>query len=273
MSAVNVNIDLSTLRSSFSAITREILPRVREAVGGIAAQGQKDWANAVMKAPGIWAEEKKQYASSIKWEYTGDFSARIWTEYKLADQIEQGRPARDLKLMLNTSLKVRVAQQGKHAGQRYLVVPLQHNTPGNSAHAQAMPSAIYEAALQLAPSRVTGIGKRESGTGAWSPKTRSPLMVPQRQYEWGGRIEGNMMNGFTRDQTRRYDGMVRFETSGKGKSKHSTFLTFRVMGEWSSGWVVPAQPGRQFVTQVVGRLQPIAEQVIGKAVQLDLSGG
>lgn len=256
-----------------SAITREVLPRVRDAIGLIASQGQKNWADAVMKAPGIWSEEKKQYASSIQWEYTGEFSARIWSEYDLAQQIEDGRPSRDLKLMLNTSMKVRTVQNGKNAGKHYLIIPMQHNTPGNDAHAPAMPMDVYQAALQLTPSRVTGMGRRESGTGAWDTKTRSPVTVPQRKYAWGGRLEGDMLNNLSGEQKRRYDGMVRFDTKGKGKAASSSYLTFRVMMEGSAGWVTKPQPGRHFVTGVVERLQPLAEEVIGKAVRLDLSGG
>jgi hypothetical protein len=273
MSTVSVSVDLSALRNIGSAIKAETLPHLREAIGAIAAQGQKDWADAVSKAPGIWAEEKKQYISSIKWAFTGDFEARISAGYKYAQEIEDGRPPRDLKLMLNTSMKVRTVQSGKNAGKRYLIIPMQHNVPGSGALAPSMPDSVYQAAAQLAPSRVTGMGKRVSGTGAWSTSTRSPATVPQRKYAWGGRLETSHMKGLTSEQMRRYQGMVKFDTKGKGRVGHSTHLTFRVMMEGSSGWVVAAKPGQKFVPAVTARLQPLAEQVIAKAAQLDLSGG
>jgi len=270
---VSANSAIHAMNDTHCTFMTNVVRMERRGIVGSASATSDDAAIVLAKALGIWAEEKKQYASSIKWEYTGDFSARIWTEYKLAEQIENGRPARDLKLMLNTSLKVRTAQNGKNAGKRYLIIPLSHNTPGNSAHADAMPQSIYDAALQLKPSRVTGMGRRESGTGAWDPKTRAPLTVPQRKYAWGGQLETADMNGITARQARKYQGMVRFDTKGKGAAPSSQFLTFRVMMEGSSGWVTQPQPGRHFVPQVTSRLQPLAEQVIAKAVQLDLSGG
>lgn len=272
MSAVTVSIDLGGLINTGQAITREILPRVREAVGAIAAQGQKDWADSVMKAPGIWSEEKKRYVQSIRWEYTGEFAARIWADYRFAEEIENGRPPRDLKKMLDTSLKVRTVQKGKNAGKRYLIIPFQHNTPGSTALAPSMPQSVYDVASQLAPSRIVGQGMRESGTGAWNVKSRSPAMVRQHKYEWGGRLNTADMPGLSAKEARRLDGMYRFDSQGQGGVRRSTYLSFRVMLEGSPGWIVPAQAGRQFVPQVVGRLQPLAEQVIAKAVQLDLAG-
>ena len=271
MSSVSINVDLGGLAAIGDVLSKETARRVRAAVGAVASQGQINWAHAVMQASGIWSQEKTDYARSIKWEYTGDFSARVSSDFRYASEIENGRPARDLKLMLNTSLKARVAQNGKNAGKRYLIIPMRHNTTGNEAHAPAMPQEVYQQALQLAPSRVTGMGRRESGTGAWDTKTRAPAMVPQRKYAWGGRLEGDQFNNLTSQQKRRYDGMVRFDTAGKGKSASSSFLTFRVMMEGSPGWVVAAKPGQMLMTGVVSRLQPVAEQVIAKAVQLDMS--
>lgn len=259
-SGFSISIDLGTVMDAGGVITQAILPRVHEAVGLIASQAQQQWADAVMKAPGIWSEEKKAYASSIKWSYVGDFHARVTTDYDKATEIEHGRPARDLKLMLNTSMKVRQGKKG-----RYLIIPFQHNTPGNSAHAQAMPGSVYQLAAQLAPSRVTGMGRRTSGTGAWDTGTKKPATVAQRKYQWGGRLEGDGI-------ARNHQGMVRFDTKGQGDVRHSTYLTFRVMSESSSGWIVPAKPGLNLVQNVVNGLNPVAEQVIAEAVKRDLGG-
>lgn len=273
-SGFSISIDLSALLNTGGVITRAILPRVREAVGGIAQQAANNWASAVMKAPGVWAEEKKAYASSIKWEYTGEFSASVTTSYQGAEQIESGRPARDLKKMLDTSLKVRTVQKGRNAGKRYLIIPMQHNTPGNGALANSMPDDVYAMAAQLAPSRVSGMGRRESGTGAWDAKTRSPATVPQRAYQWGGKLDFYNERTFLAapGASRNFQGMYRFDTKGDGGKSHSTFLTFRVMMEGSSGWIVPAKPGLNIVQGVTQRLAPVADQVLREAVKIDLGG-
>lgn len=278
-SGFSISIDLSSLLNTGQVITSAVLPRVRAAVGGIAQQAMNNWASAVMKAPGVWSEEKKAYAGSIKWEYTGEFSARVTTDYRYAQEIEHGRPARDLKKALDTSLKVRTVQKGRNAGKRYLVIPIQHNTPGSGALAPSMPDDVYAAASQLMPSRVSGMGQRVSGTGAWDVKTRSPAMVAQRKYRWGERLSfadtigPGGFNGSTHQALRgKYEGMYRFDVKGLGGKNRSAYLSFRVMGEWSSGWVVPAKPGLNIVAGVVQRLNPVAEQVLRDAVRLDLGG-
>lgn len=257
----SIRIDLGNVMDAGRVISTSILPRVHEAIGAIANQAQKNWADAVMKAPGIWSEERKAYASSIKWEYVSDFHARVTTDYDKASQIEHGRPARDLKVMLNTSMKVRQSKEGK----RYLIIPLRHNTPGNDALAPAMPQAIYNQAQNLAASRITGVGWRQSGTGAYSIQTKAPVMVRSRKYSWGDRLEGEGI-------PRNLQGMVRMDNQGLGRKRSSTYLTFRVMSEDSPGWIVPAKPGLNIVQNVVNGLNPVAERVIAEAVKRDLGG-
>jgi len=257
----SIKVDLGAILDAGQIINSAVLPRVHEAIGAIAAQAQNNWANAVMQAPGIWSEEKKTYASSIQWKYVGDFHARVTTDYAKAAEIEHGRPARDLKLMLRTSMKVRVTQKGT----RYLYIPLQHNVPSSGALAPSMPDNVYQIASQLAPSKVTGMGRRISGTGAWDVNTRQPATVPQRKYQWGDRLDGPNI-------PKNYQGMVRFDASGLGGQKRSAFLTFRTMSENSKGWIIPAQPGLNIVQNVVAGLNPVAEKVIQEAVKRDLGG-
>lgn len=272
----SISVDLSELLGAGREMVGSEFKHVHEAVGLIALQAQKAWGDAIMKAPGIWSEERKQYVASLKWDYVGDnpFHARVTTDYKYADEIENGRPPRDLKVMLNTSLKARVVQNGKNAGKRYLIVPFQHNTPGNSAHAPAMPDSVYQLASKLAPSKVTGMTKRVSQTGAWDTRTQKPAMVPQRKYQWGGRLNLNSDSAWSAagEASRHHQGMMRFDTAGQGKVKHSTYLTMRVMMEGSPGWVIPAKPGLNLVQGVVTGLNPVAEQVIQMAAMKDLGG-
>jgi hypothetical protein len=64
---------------------------------------------------------------------------------------------------------------------------------------------------------------------------------------------------------RKHAGMVRFDI-GTPKSPRSSYLTFRVMSEQSSGWIIPAQPGQHLVKGVVDRLRPQAEKQFSEAL-------
>ena len=282
----SIKIELGDIINVGGVITSSVLPRVHEAIGAIAEQARQNWADGIMKAPGIWSEEKKAYAASLRWDYVSDFHARVTTDYDKATQIENGRPARDLKVMLNTSQKVRRTESGK----RFLVIPLRHNTTGNSAHAQDMPQAVMQMAKQLAPSRVVSQGVRPSGevttispgVGMMPSKNQTPfasnigggaMMVQKNNYQWGGRLTRSDMKaaGVSAADRKRYAGMYRFDTTGAGGTRSSTYLTFRIMSEDSSGWIIPAKPGLHIVQDVVVGLNPVAEQVLAQAVKLDLS--
>lgn len=269
----SISIDLGAVMAAGGVLTKDVFPRVHEAIGAVANQAAKNWADAVMSAPGVWSEEKKAYAGSIKWDYVNDYHARVTTDYKYASQIEHGRPARDLKIMLNTSQKVRRTMQGK----RFLVIPFRHNV-------DSMPENVAAAAAQLVPSKILGTTQRRSGELTAftpgrgmtplsetrqrrapylsNPQTKGPAMVAKQHYQWGDRLGGRG----------KYSGMYRFDTQGKGAVRHSSYLTFRIMMEGQPGWIVPAKPGLNLVKGVVNGLNPVAEQVIRQAATLDLGG-
>ena len=198
------------------------------------------------------------YAGSITWTMTGDFSGYVEATYKHAEEIETGRPARDLKKMLDTSMKVRQAKDGS----RYLIIPFRHNTPGNDAHAPSMSPAVYAQAKMLTASTITGHGRRQSGNGSWSLSTKAPATVRQRKYNWGDRLMGA---GIAKNQ----QGMVKMDTGTSGK-KGSQFLTFRVMSEKSNGWIQKAQPGQNILSGVVQEMQPVAESFMSEAIKRSL---
>lgn len=255
MAEFKIDIDLSGLIQHQRVITAEVMPLLSQAVRAVAQQGAANWIAAVRRAK-LWSGEKDAYAATIRYEMTSDFSAVIFSDYKHAEAIESGRPARDLKKMLDTSTKVRQTKTGT----RYLIIPFRHNTPGNTAHAPAMPPAVFKMVKSLELSKITGHTKRLSGTGAFSMKTQSPYMVRQRVYSWGDRLDGD-------DVPKQYKGMVRMNTAtGEGK-KSSAYLTFRVMSEKSNGWIVPPQPGLHLAEKVANELRPLAERAFQEAVK------
>lgn len=262
MSQFSVKVDLSNVTAQARGIIdASVMPLLSQAVSAVAQQASIDWKESVGRAK-LWTGEKVPYGESITWKMTGAFSAEVSSEYKYAQEIETGRPARDLKRMLDTSLKTRVTKTGK----RYLIIPFRHQVPGADAIGQSMPQEVYDLARQLSPSRVVGRGRRLSGTGAMDVKTRKPITVATRKYAWGDSLPA----GAVPQMQRKHAGMYKFDTSS-GNSKSSAYLTFRVMMEGSRGWVIPPRPGLHLVQGVTDRLQPLAEKAFAEAVKRDLA--
>jgi hypothetical protein len=265
MAQLTIQVDLSALTTAVNQVIDEkIFPRLNQAVSAVAQQASIDWKEAVFRAK-LWSGEKTPYIGSITHSMTGPFSARVESDYKYALEIDTGRPARDLKRMLETSKKVRYVTKGKNKGKRYLIIPFRHNTPGNDAHAMDMPQDVYEMARQLEPSRVTGSKMQHNGgTGA---RVR---VVKRATYAWGGRLPAGLKPKLLpHHATDIYAGMVRMDTSS-GNQSSSAYMTFRVMMEGSPKWIVPAKPGLYLVKGVVDKLQPLAERAFVEAVKRDL---
>lgn len=262
MANLNLKLDLTPMVMVSNAVYRAAMERLQQAVRGVAINTAAEWQTAVHKAK-LWSGERENYARSITWKMTGDLSAEVSADYRLADQIEHGRPAYDLKQMLNTSMKTRTTKSGK----RFMIIPFRHNTPGYTGHSMDMPVHVHQVAKQLSFSRVTGMGSRVSGTGAWDVKNQQPIRVPQAKYFWGTKMPAGSMGPNPKGKVDRYAGMVRFlDTSTKGQKK-SVYMTFRVMMEGSSGWVIAPRPGLKIADGVTQKMMPIAQQEFLAAVK------
>lgn len=255
-----VSFDLSELiDAGQDIITKAMLPTVHRAVKAIAYETVYHWKDAVSKSK-LWNGEKQAYMESVKWRMLSDFSAIVETDYKLASEIETGRPQRDLKKMLDTSLKVRNGKKG-----RYLIIPFRHSTPGQVALGQDMPPDIYKKARFLDASKVTGNFSRPSGTGAFNMKTRKAITVPAKSYKWGDRLPAGMSAKLKDYHTTDiHAGMVRFNTSAGGANS-SAYLTFRIMGEWQTNkWIVQAKPGQFIAKKVADKISIDAPRILSE---------
>lgn len=279
MAEFKISVDLSQVMNAVPIINRQVFPLVNQAVRAVAQQTQANWMKAVYRAK-LWSGEKDAYATSIAWQMTGDFSAVVHTDYKNADEIETGRPPYDLKQMLNTSPKVRRAKDGR----RFLIIPFRQNTTGYDALTSSMPQDVYDAGSALKASAIVGKAKRASGEltsihPTWgtqalkkqtpfasNTKTRGPMLVNKNIYKWGGKLDTSNMPSLSAADKKRYNGMVRMDTTTPGGVRNSTFMTFRVMMEGSSGWIIPAKPGLYLAKKVADKMQPLAEKVINEAV-------
>lgn len=279
----SISFDLGNVPGIANVINGQLMPLLSKAVNGIGNATAAKWKEHVYKAK-LWSGEKDAYADSITWNFApGSLSGFVEATYKHAEEIETGRPARDLKKMLNTSLKVRRTESGK----RFLVIPFRHNVPGNNAHAKAMPANVHAIASQMTKSSVTGTGQRPVGEVTRmspkigmqaspnqspylsSPKTKQHAMTARMSYAWGDRLSKAALQqaGASKAEARRYAGMVRMDTSTPGGAKSSAFLSFRIMMENSSGWIVPPQPGQFLAKKVVEDMKPKAEMAFAEAVK------
>ncbi|HCE08551.1 MAG TPA: hypothetical protein DEQ40_08115 [Oxalobacteraceae bacterium] len=271
MQSFNVSVDLSGLMAAQAAIRDQLFVNLSAAVERMAMAGAERWRAAVLRAP-LWDGERKAYADTIRVEHTGPYSAQIVSDYRYVEDIETGRPPYDMKRMLDTSMKVRVSKKGR----RYLIIPMRHNTPGNTALARAMPADVYAQAKTLAPSKIISQGMRQSGTGAYgiqkAGKFRSPFLVRNNNYQWGGKLpDGLAPKMRTEHKTDPYASMYRFQAKTPGGKNYSTYMTFRVMAEGQSGWIIPAKPGLYIAKEISDGLMADAPAIFGRALQTDLS--
>lgn len=279
----SLNFDFGNTFDITKIINAQVLPQMSQAVDAIGQATASKWQEAVYKAK-LWQGEKQAYANSIKWVFKqGEMHGYVEAAYKYAQEIETGRPARDLKKMLETSPKVRRTKDGR----KFLVIPFRHNTTGNNALSRAMPQFIYNMAQNMGKSHVTGAGLRPTGEVTllsrkfgmktapvqtpflYNPKSKKHSMTAKMSYAWGGRLThaALLQAGATAEQAKRYAGMVRMETSTPGGSKSSSYLTFRVMMEGSQGWITKPQAGKKIAESVTNEMRPLAERIFQEAAK------
>ncbi len=272
-SRFSIAVDLGGLIPEGVPLTAEALPTLAYAVRQLAEAAQAQWVSYAMGAPlpsGLIIQNRTgEYARSILLHQTGPFAAEVSTTLPYAEGIESGMPKRDLKGILNSSLKVRTSKKGK----RYLIIPFRWNTPG-SVLGRSMPEPVHDWWQQPERSRshITGVYRRTSGTGALDRHSRQLLTVPGRTYSWGNRLGAGHLSdlGVTGKRAKHMLGMVAFHNPVAKGGGHSQYITFRAMVEGSSGWISPAQPGKYPARTVAETLQPIAEQAFQRAVQADV---
>ena len=191
------------------------------------------------------------------------FRSEVYSDLPIADQVENGFPVRDLKRMLQTSRKVRMSKKGK----RYLIIPFRHGTPGTNTN--PMPQSVYRMAKRLSHSSV--IGSRQEMSINPDRKGIHRKMT-RLKYSWGDRLPpgtANKLNAHHKSDP--FAGMLKFQNPKRGGSKDTQYLTFRVMHEDSSGWIVPARPGYHVARQVSQEIRPEAQRELSRAYITDVN--
>ena len=250
----------------------DTLSHVRDAVAILAKYGLARWAAYAKGAEPLPGGKRLtprtgSYLNSIQLRATGAASYRVFSDAPHAAAIEFGTGPRDMKRMLETSVKVRRTKDGR----RYLIIPFRWGTGtgsggGVSFGHQVMPSAIYEdLAKHLASSRIVGHGRRASGQ--WNTDTPVGKQVRQRHYAWGGRLSAAALvaSGASAAHVRRMQGMVKMP---RGGGEH-TYMTFRTMVEGGQGWMAPARAGLYPARAAAQDVERKAGEVLRRALQAD----
>jgi len=267
MSALNISIDLGRLIPLDSGVDKTF-PHLAFAVRKITERGQEIWQGYASGAqlPGgeVIHSRSGKYLRSIQQKSTGEFSGEVFSDLPYAKGIESGFPARDMKKMLDTSAKTRVSKKGK----RYLIIPFRHGIPGSNFRS-VMPVEVHDMWRGLKSSKVTGTRFEPSATGALNIKTRRAMQVARRTYRWGDRMKAERLlsAGVTGRKLRDMTGMVNLKNPEGG---HSSYMTFRVMVEGSSGWLAKARAGYFPAKSTAERLRPAAEAAFKEAVSRDV---
>lgn len=268
MPTYNLSLDISPLIQTLAAVDEVLRINIANAVAQAANCIENEWKTKVRNAPGVWVGEKDAYFESIKTKEISPFEIEIYSDYKIAAEIETGRPARDLKRMLDTSTKVRVSAKGV----RYLIIPFRHNTPGSDALSASMPKDVYKIAKQMQLSSITGTKWQANGAGGGG------IYTERNTYAWGAaysklnkkhtlipaRIPAGMMGPNPQGRVDRFAGMVRMKDDS-ANNRAGGYLTFRVMTSNSNGWIIPAKPGLFLVRGIVDAYTPQFEKLLADA--------
>jgi len=265
-----------------------VLPTLAYAVESLAQAAHARWRDFANGAPlpngRVLRNRTGEYLRSILVRQTGDFAAEVYSELPYAYAIEYGSPARDMKKMLDSSLKVRLTKDGR----RYLIIPIRHDHP-NSVMGNNLPVAVHRWLLRedFAPSSVTSEFQRVSQTGAYHwrdginpitgtmAKKGDRVFVKGWRYQWGSRLSAGDLAGMgfgpETKTSKRLRGLVNFRNpGGSGGGAHSQLLTFRVMMQGSSGWIMPAREGMYPARSTADEIRPEAETLFRAAVQHDI---
>lgn len=223
--------------------------------------------------------------AGINYPFRGDsLHYRVIHASRYAKALEDGVGGFDMKKMLQTSDKVKISKDGK----RYIVIPFRHGIPGTVGF-RSMPKEIYTEAKSLRHSITSGTFREGSIRFALTKndadllKSHNVTKVIRNVYQWGDRLKDvDWPLEKAHHKASIYEGMVRFQNNpnvnrekfSTGKfvlnehqstdfhGDHSSYFTFRIMHEDSTGWQHPGIKPMKILEETVSRVkQPILEML------------
>jgi len=231
--------------------------------------------------------------AGINYPFQGDaLHYRVIHASSYAKALEEGFESYDMKKMLQTSEKVRISKDGK----RYLIIPFRHGVPGTVGF-RPMPKEIYNEAKNLRHSITSGTFKEGSIRHALTMndadllRSHNPKQIMRNTYKWGDRLKDiDWPLEKAHHKTSIYEGMVRFQnnpnvnranfSTGKFtlsetkstnfKGDYSSYFTFRIMHEDSTGWIHPGMKPMNILGETMKRIEQPILQMLADGAKKDL---
>jgi hypothetical protein len=267
MIKMNVSLDDQALHQILSQLSPfgKNLPMTEVAVKSAAGFIRDSWRGYALRGSLGGIEQLKRpnggYARSIKIERHGPLAFEIYSEAEIAEWLEKGTQAYDMKKTHTTGPRSRVSElhvikRGPKKGQTrggypYLIVPFRWGTPGALSR-NVMPVNVYNT--------VKKFNKMKTLVSA----DKSPIKTPNARGQMVGRAKYNrnydqlsqMDSAGTVQEKTRMDGMVR-AMDETGKDRAGGYFTFRVISSdprvnprswWNPG--IKARPVTETVAKV-----------------------
>ncbi|MDR2484173.1 MAG: hypothetical protein LBD55_02115 [Treponema sp.] len=245
------------------------LPRTEGAAKTAASVIRDAWRGYAMGGSLGGIEKLKNpsggYARSIKINQTGPLSYEIFSEAPIAEWLEKGTPAFDMKKTHTIGPRSRVSLKGYP----YLIVPFRWGTPKTVGFRNVMPQSVYNIVKNKKKYRQT----KTLETTHYEPNARGEN-VERHEYSgtddkgiWGDQLKAEMGEDVTPNMV----GMSNMAGQG-GKS--SGYFTFRVISSDPSAnprsWIHPGIRARP-VTETVAQItkEPVSD-LIDSALRGDL---
>jgi hypothetical protein len=238
----------------------------------------KDFANGKPLA-GISEPLKhpsRGYASSIHIAKLGPFDYKIASEAQIAEWIENGTEALDMKKTHPYGPRSRMS---KKTGYPYLIVPFRWGTPPRKGDQRVgfrniIPEQLYK---NILTSRKYNFNTSKVNVDADKSKIKTPnaqhprQMVGRAQYSWGDRIFADDIFMLTGGEKEDYyaEGMVKMEGQNR---KSSGYFTFRIISAapGAKGWIKPAMPARHVTKAVADNTKKIINEMVEMGIKEDL---
>jgi len=170
--------------------------------------------------------------------------------------VEKGIPRFDMKNPPNgkgllNSPRTRVGKKG-----RYNIVPFRHGAPG-AQHITNMPIAVYEKAKNLDRGE---IAKRYRTIGIGGSIATQGGIVKKRVHSKASRLKGKKGRSI-------YEGLIK-----TGSAKHTSYVTFRVISQHSTGWIYPGSKPMNIYDTIEKKVQPVVKKILSESLKADAVG-
>jgi hypothetical protein len=304
MYKINYDLDYSALKD-FVKVVNKRLGEGSHSVEAIKTAGQYVTSLWIKNAGAKFKHTEGGYVQGIldgvQYPYNND-KLHLYIENKspYAYFLEVGVQPFDLKKILETSSKVRVAKDGS----RYLIIPFRFGTPG-SLGLRSMPDNIYNEAKDLRASTIINTaseGVQQRGGQLENPipasksqayvadatgmKFNNPDKTKRNVYSWGDRLTdvGEIYEGMykfqknvtlVREQFMQNTPLGKFTYSRAvnktdNNTAYSNYMNFRVMSENSTGWLHPGIDAMNLAKNTANQAKEPVTQILKEGVMQDL---